>query len=127
MTAQTHGSPTRPPRPLDGSLLHVEAPTTFERLRGEQAFMTDGRNSETVVSEGPTRVIVTVVDAGRHVGGEHSDGHVSVVLLEGHGTLTRGDAEAALSVGSLAVLAPGAAWSLRAETPCAFVASFWQG
>ena len=124
---QTHGSPTRPPRPLDGALLHVEVAATVARLRGERAFMTDGRNSETVVSDGPTRVIVTVVDAGRNVGGERSDGHVAVVLLEGHGTLARGDAEAALSAGSLAVLAPGAAWSLRAEAPCAFVASFWQG
>jgi hypothetical protein len=126
MTAQTHGSPTRAPRPLEGSLLHLDAAMTISRLRGEAAFRTDGRNSMTVVSDGPTRVIVTVVDAGREVGGERSDGHVSIVLLEGRGILVRGDSEAALTPGSLAVLAPGSAWSLRAEQPSAFVASFWQ-
>src|SRR5688572_21708994 len=122
MTAQTHGSPTRAPRPLGGPLLHLDAAMTISRLRGEPAFMTDGRNSMTVVSDGPTRVIVTVVDAGREVGGERADGHVSIVLLEGRGTLVRGDAEAALTPGSLAVLAPGAAWSLRADEISAFVA-----
>ena len=113
--AQTHGSATRPSRPLGGPLILMPAAETVARLRAEAAFMTDGRNSETLVADAATRVIVTVVDAGRDVGGEHSDGHVSLVLLEGAGTLVRGDADAALDAGDVAVMAPGPAWSFRAD------------
>src|SRR5687768_12451038 len=125
MAAQTHGSATRPPRPLEGPLLHVNVAETVARLRGESAFRTDGRNSETVVADGPTRIIVTVVDAGRDVGGERSDGHVALILIDGAGTLVRGDTRAAIDAGMLAVVAPGSAWSFRADAASAFVASFW--
>ena len=126
MSAQTHGSTTRPPRPLDGPLLHMRSAETVARLRAESAFRTDARTAETLVADGETRVIVTVVDAGRDVGGEHNDGHVAIVLLEGAGSLVRADAEAALAAGDVAVIAPGTAWSFRPASPCALVASFWQ-
>jgi hypothetical protein len=122
----THGSPARPPRPLDGTLLHVDLIETLARLRGEAAFLSDGRTSETVVSDGPTRIIVTVAEAGGDVGGETSDGHVSILMLEGAGAVVRGAEETAVAAGALVMLAPGSAWSLRLETPSAFVASFWQ-
>lgn len=126
MAAQTHGSASRPPRPLDGPLLHMGSAETLARLRAEPAFRDDGRNSETLVADGPTRVIVTVVESGRDVGGEHTDGYVAIVLLEGAGSLVRADAEAALAAGDVAVIAPGTAWSFRPASPCALVASFWQ-
>jgi hypothetical protein len=126
MAAQTHGSTTRPPRPLDGPLVHLRSAEAIARLREEPAFRDDGRNSETLVADGRTRVIVTVVEAGRDVGSEHSDGHVAIVLVEGAGSLVRGHDEAVLEEGDVAVIAPGLAWTLRAATPCALVASFWQ-
>jgi hypothetical protein len=123
---ETHGSPARPPRPLDGTLLHTDLIETLARLRGEAAFLSDGRNSETVVSDGPTRVIVTVADGGRDVGGETSDGHLSILMLEGAGAIFRGAEETAVAAGAFVMLAPGSAWSLRLDAPSAFVASFWQ-
>jgi hypothetical protein len=123
---ETHGSPARPPRPLDGTLRHVDLTDTLARLRGEAAFRSDGRNSETIISDGRARVIVSVADGGRDVGGETSDGHVSILLLEGAGTIVRGSEETAVAAGAFVMLAPGSAWSLRLDAPSAFVASFWQ-
>jgi hypothetical protein len=125
-STETHGSDARPPRPLDGSLRHIDLAATFARLRAEDAFRSDGRNSETVVSDGPTRVIVTVADGGRDVGADTNDGHVSILLLEGAGRVVRGAEETAVAAGALVILAPGSAWSLRLDGPSAFVASFWQ-
>ena len=66
-------------------------------LRGETAFRSDGRDSETVISDWPARVIVSVVDAGREVGAETSDGHVSIYLLQGGGTIVRDGVEERMS------------------------------
>ena len=126
MTTYSHGSSARPPRPLSAGLVLVDIADVLATLRGETAFRSDGRDSETVVADGPARVIVSIVDAGREVGGETSDGYVSIYLLEGGGRIVRDGVETELSVGSLAVLAPGAAWKLRAHSESAFVASFWR-
>jgi hypothetical protein len=125
-TTETHGSAERPPRPIGGTLLHIDLTETLARLRGEDAFRSDGRNSETVASDGPARVIVTVADGGREVGGETSDGHVSILLLEGAGTILRGAEQTEVAAGAFVMLAPASAWSLRLDAPSAFVASFWQ-
>jgi quercetin dioxygenase-like cupin family protein len=104
----------------------VDVAEVLTTLRGETAFRSDGRDSETVVAEGSARVIVSVVDPGREVGGETSDGYVSIYLVEGSGRIVRDGVETALSAGALAVLAPGAAWKLRADSESSFVASFWR-
>jgi hypothetical protein len=126
MTTYSHGSSARPPRPLSGGLVLVDVAEVLARLRGETAFRSDGRDAETVVSEGPARVIVSVVDPGRDVGGDRSDGYVSILLLEGGGRIVRGGVETSLAAGGLAILAPGAPWKLHADVESAFVASFWQ-
>jgi quercetin dioxygenase-like cupin family protein len=126
MTTYSHGSSARPPRPLSAGLVLVDVAEVLTTLRGETAFRSDGRDSETVVADGPARVIVSVVDPGREVGGSTSDGYVSIYLLEGGGRIVRDGVETELSAGSLAVLAPGAAWKLRAHSESAFVASFWR-
>lgn len=126
MTTYSHGSSARPPRPLSAGLVVVDVAEVLTTLRGETAFRSDGRDSETVVAEGSARVIVSVVDPGREVGGETSDGYVSIYLVEGSGRIVRDGVETALSAGALAVLAPGAAWKLRADSETSFVASFWR-
>jgi quercetin dioxygenase-like cupin family protein len=95
-------------------------------LRRDAAFGTDGRLARTVIHDGPARIVVSVVDVGRVIGGETSDGHVAILVLEGEGALDRGDDSTALSPGTVAVLKPGEGWSLRAATPFACVACFWQ-
>jgi hypothetical protein len=60
------------------------------------------------------------------VGGVTSDGHVSILVLEGAGAIVRGAEETAVAAGAFVMLAPGSAWSLHLDAPSAFVASFWQ-
>jgi hypothetical protein len=126
MSTFTHGSPARPPRPLSAGLLVVDVAALVTDLREEASYQADGRDSETIVSDGPARVIVTVLEAGMDLGAERSDGHVMLLLVEGSGALGRDGAESPMTAGSLAVLAPGEPWSLRADTRSAVVASFWQ-
>lgn len=95
-------------------------------LRSEAAFATDGRNARTVIHDGMARVVVSVVDAGREIGAETSDGHVALMVLEGAGTLHRGDDGTEVSAGTLAILKPGQGWSLLATDPFACVGCFWQ-
>jgi hypothetical protein len=126
MASYTHGSPERPPRPLDGGLRVVDVAEVAAGMRSERAFVTDGRDSETIVSDGPARVIVAIVDEGRDIGGDTSNGHVSIILLDGNGVIARGGEEKPVRAGCLAVLAPGAAWHLHVESRTTIVASFWQ-
>jgi quercetin dioxygenase-like cupin family protein len=104
----------------------VDVAEVLTTLGSEAAFRSDGRDSETVVSEGPARVIVSILDAGRDVGGERSDGFVAIYVVEGGGRMDRDGVEMEMSAGSLAVLAPGASWKLRAESRTAFIGTFWQ-
>jgi quercetin dioxygenase-like cupin family protein len=126
MTSYTHGTPARPPRPLDARLQVVDVAAVVGDLGAEEPYRSFGRDSQTIVSDGPARVIVTLLDAGGDVGAATSDGHVSLYVVEGSCRLERGGEETTLAAGSLAVLAPGAPWSLRADARTAFVASFWQ-
>jgi mannose-6-phosphate isomerase class I len=123
---RTHGSPQRPVRDLDASLRRVAMTETVERMRREQAFATDGRNSETVLHDGSARVVLTALEQDREVGSESGHGRAVVLLLEGAGTLAQGDEQSSLTSGDLALLAPAMSWTFKASQPCAFVACFWQ-
>ena len=123
---RTHGSPQRPARDLDASLRRIAVMGTVERMRGEQAFATDGRNSETVLHDGSARVVLTALEQDREVGSESGHGRAVVLLLEGEGTLAQGGEQSSLSSGDLALLAPSMSWTFKASKPCAFVACFWQ-
>jgi quercetin dioxygenase-like cupin family protein len=123
---RTHGSPQRPARELDASLRRIAVMETIERMRGEQAFATDGRNSETVLHDGIARVVLTALEQDREVGSESGHGRATLFLLEGEGTLTQGDEQSSLQSGDLALLAPAMSWTFKASRPCAFVACFWQ-
>jgi quercetin dioxygenase-like cupin family protein len=126
MTSYTHGTPARPPRPLDARLRVVDVAAIVGGLREEDPYRSFGRDSQTIVSDGPARIIVTLLEAGSDVGAATSDGHVSLYVIEGSCRLERDGQDVMLTAGSLAVLAPGAPWSLRADARTAFVASFWQ-
>lgn len=115
------------PHPRDtAGLRQVHALDVAAELRGDAPFATDGRHARTVIHDGPARVVVSVVEAGRVIGGQTSDGHVALIVLEGEGSLDRGGDSTAVSPGTVAVMKPGEGWSLRAATPFACVACFWQ-
>jgi quercetin dioxygenase-like cupin family protein len=123
---RTHGSPQRPVRDLDASLRRIAVMETVARMRDEQAFATDGRNSETILHDGIARVVLTALAQGREVGSESGHGRATLIMLEGEGTLTQGDKRSALKSGDLALLAPAMSWTFTASQACAFVACFWQ-
>ena len=126
MTSYTHGTPERPPRPLDADLQVVDVAAVLGDLRDEEPYRSFGRDSQTILSDGPARIIVTLLEAGSDVGAATSDGHVSVYVIAGSCRLERDGEETTVPAGSLAVVAPGAPWNLRADERTAFVASFWQ-
>ena len=124
--ARTHGSDQRPPRDLYVAFRAFDVGDLAARLIAEPAFQTDGRNSETVHDDGRVRVLVTVVAAGREIGAERSDGYVTLSMIQGAGSLARGDGDhAQLRSGTTAILAPGASWTLCADDTSILMAYFW--
>jgi hypothetical protein len=111
---------------LDEPLAPTRIEAAADELRAEAAFASDGRNARTVLQIGPARILVGVIDAERDIGAQDSDGYVSIFMCQGSGSLAQGEVHTPIAAGTLAVLAPGTGWSLRALEPCAYVASFWQ-
>jgi quercetin dioxygenase-like cupin family protein len=96
-----------------------------ERLQAEPAFMTDGRNAQTIHDDGVGRVIVSVLAGGRDLGARRSEGHVGLLLTEGRGTLRRAGEALELSAGTMVIVAPDAEWSFEATESSVLVGTFW--
>lgn len=125
MERRTHGTDQREARDLHVLLRRFEIDDLAARLRQEDAFATDGRNAETVHDDGMVRVIVAVLAEGRDVGARESYGYVAITLSEGRGLLRRGEEESEAVAGSVAIIAPGAAWAFAASEPSTLYAVFW--
>jgi quercetin dioxygenase-like cupin family protein len=122
---RTHGSDQRPPRDLAVALRSFAAADIAEQLRMEPAFMTDGRNAQTVHDDGTVRALVSVVAAGREIGADRSDGYVTLSLTEGGGMLRRADDDLELAAGTTVIMAPGAPWRFEATESSVVMAHFW--
>ena len=123
--ARTHGSDQRPPRELWSALRGIDIAEVAARLGGEPAFLTDGRNAETIHHDDTARVVVSVVAADKEIGAERNDEYVILTMTEGEGVLTRGDDVMPIAPGTTAIVAPGATWSFHAVRPTTFLICSW--
>lgn len=123
--AHTHGSDQRPPRELWSALRGFDIGEVAARLGAEPAFLTDGRNAETIHHDDTARVVVSVVAADREIGAERNDEYVTLTMTEGEGILSRGDDVMPFVAGTTAIVAPGSSWSFRASHPTTFLICSW--
>lgn len=110
----THGSATRPARPLRRPVL-VDLVQTAQSLFDEPEWADGDRNSRTVATTNRMRVTLTALRAGAELGSRELTDTMSIEVLRGDLTLRlHGDA-VDLHAGQLTTIEEPNGWSLAAQ------------
>lgn len=117
----TTGTESRAARALEQSLVRFDLDAEIRRLADEPPGNDPERSTITLARTGPFRVVLSTLRAGTVVGGNETSGSLSILVVRGAATVTRGDQAERLDEGHLAVIEPGAPWRARAEADAALL------
>ncbi len=99
-------------RTVEGDVL-VQHLTRDERLIDQALLARHGRSARTLVKEGPLRLTIIALAAGGNLPTHHTDGPVTIHVLEGELVFDALGREYPLSTGDVLVLAAGVEHSAR--------------
>jgi quercetin dioxygenase-like cupin family protein len=116
----TSGSGVRDSRSLREPLMQFRLLDEIGRLAGEPQWNDGDRNSIVLAKDARFRILLSVLRENARLGDDDADsGTLSVQLITGSATVTRGSREVLLAPGEIAVLEGGDAWSLTAHAESA--------
>ena len=93
-------------RPLSGDALRFDLEEERSRVN-DSALERNGRNSRTLVKEGPLRVTLVMVRKGGQIAAHHADGPITIHVLEGDIRFRVAGQEHRLVPGDLLAVAAG--------------------
>jgi quercetin dioxygenase-like cupin family protein len=114
----TSGTNTRAGRDLDHALMRFDLAEQLASLADEPRGNDQDRQTITLAKTGSFRVVLTTLEAGAQIGGEETNGALSILALRGAISLTRGDRVERLGPEQLAVIDRGGPWRARANEDC---------
>ena len=94
-------------RPLSGDVMRFDLEDERRRVNDYVRLERYGRNSRTLVKEGPLRVTLVMVRKGGQIAAHHADGPITVHVLEGDIRFRAAGEEHLLMAGDLLTVAAG--------------------
>jgi quercetin dioxygenase-like cupin family protein len=120
----TSGSATRDSRTLREPVMRFNLLEEIGRLAGEPQWKDGDRNSIVLAKDARFRMLLTVLRSGARMGDEDADATLSVHLITGSATASRGSDSVMLGPGEIAVLEAGSSWALEADQESAALLTF---
>ena len=120
----TSGSGTRDSRTLREPLMQFNLLDEIARLAGEPEWNERDRNSIVLAKDARFRMLLTVLRSGARMTDEDGEATLSIHLITGSATATRGRHSVMLAPGEIAVLEANSSWSLEADQESAALLTF---
>ena len=120
----TSGSGTRDSRTLREPLMQFNLLDEIARLAGEPEWNERDRNSIVLAKDARFRMLLTVLRSGARMTDEDGEATLSIHLITGSATATRGRHSVMLAPGEIAVLEANSSWSLEADHESAVLLTF---
>lgn len=102
-------------RPLSGDVLRFDLTAERERVNDPMLLGRHGRNARTLLKEGPLRVTLVMVRAGGQIAAHHSDGPITVHVLDGDIRFRAAGKEHRLTSGDLLAVEAGLEHDVASE------------
>jgi quercetin dioxygenase-like cupin family protein len=109
-------------RTIEGDVL-VNHLRRDEQMIDKDLLARHGRSSRTLVKDGPLRLTLIAFAAGRGMPSHHTDGPVTIHLLEGDVVIEVALKEYALVPGEVLVLAANVQYAVRSTSGCVLLRS----
>lgn len=118
---RTSGTESRPGRDLDASLLRFDLREELRRLGDEPVGNDPRRATITLAKAGSFRVVLVNLARGTDIGGDETNGSLTVHVIRGAVTISRDDREERLEPEQLALVERGGRWRAVAESDAALL------
>jgi len=102
-------------RPVSGDVLRFSLAEERSRAKDPAVLERQGRAARTLLKEGPLRVTLVMVGAGGIIAKHHSDGPITVQVLEGDIRFRAAGQEHRLNPGDLLAVAAGVEHDVASE------------
>ncbi len=108
-------------RPLDAPLLTFEIPTLLAQLKAEATWQREAHNAMTLTKSRGLRVVLVAMREGATLPTHHTDGPISMQVIDGELRVTADSCVVKLHAGQLVTLQSGVRHGVEAATEAAFL------
>ncbi len=108
-------------RPLDAPLLTFEIPRLLAQLKAEPTWQRETHNAMTLTKSRGLRVVLVAMHSGATLPMHHTDGPLSVQVIDGEPQVTADSGAVTLHAGQLLTLQSGIRHGAQAATEAAFL------